>query len=100
MLELDLPLIIPSYMCSSRHFENFIGDLSLAGIRKIIITHDFDFSSSNIFSHRDSLKKLKKNISPIFTSKNVKFRIVTNALLEPKVYSVNELSCIAEKDFE
>ena len=100
MLDLDLPLIIPSDMCSSKHFENFIGDLSLVGIRKIIITHDFDFSSSNIFSHRDSLKKLKKNISPIFKSKNVKFRIVTNALLEPKVYSVNELSCIAEKDFE
>ena len=98
MFVLDLPLIIPSYMCFSRYFNNFIRDLYIAGIRKVIVMHDFDFSTSDIFSCRNSLKELKKNISPVFKSNNVKFEIVINSLLESKIYSLNELSCVSKKN--
>ena len=97
MLELHLPLVIPSYMCFSRHFENFVGDLSSAGIDKVIVLHDFVFSVSDILSHRRSVKELRKFLTPIFKSYSMKFKIISNALLEPKVYSFRELCCLTDK---
>ncbi len=99
MLELDLPLVIPSYICFSRHFEGFVQDLSSIGIKKAIVLHDFDFLCSDIYSHKRSLMLLRKRIAPVFKSASIKFEIFTNALLESRLYSLRELSCIADKRF-
>jgi len=97
MLELDLPFVVPSYMCFSRHFEHFIADLSVIGVNKIIVLHDFDFSTSDIFSHNKSLRDLKKKLTPVFKSHAMKFKIISNALLDAKSYSLRELSCLADE---
>ncbi len=92
MLELDLPIVIPSYICTSKHFNGFINDLHSIGVNKVIVIHDFNISVQSLSAHRNEIKNLRRTLGPIFKQASVKFTVLPNVLLEPIVYSIADLS--------
>ena len=82
MLEFDLPIAIPSYLCESRHFEGFLQDLSAIGIKKVFVLYDFDFTNQNIYSYDRAVKILSKNLIVLFKSCSIDFVILPNLLLD------------------
>ena len=99
MLEFEIPIIIPSYLCHSRLFGGFLQELSNIGIKKAIVLFDFDPLNENIYSYKRESNIFKNSISPAFKRASIAFKVLPNFLLYNHSYSARELTCLVKDSF-
>lgn len=97
MLDNKIPMIIPSYLCNSNVFPNFISDLKKYPIKNIIISVDYDFNTESPALHFSKIRKLKFQLKQLAKDNSVKFKFITNLLMENIIYSPLDISAIASK---
>ena len=95
MLDYKIPIILPSYLCYSTVFPNFISDLKNYRIKNIFITVDYDFNTESPALHFSKIRKLKSQLKEIAKENSVKFKFYTNLLMENIIYSPLDISAIA-----
>ncbi len=99
MININLPVLIPSYFCSDPSFNAFVHDLKSHGITRVIVSVDLDMSNMTYEAHRVKLRRLRRRISDLSCSRAVKFKFITNILLDNCLYHPNDFLHIAQKNF-
>ena len=97
MLDYKIPVIIPSYLCDSDVFSNFIFDLKNQHTKNIIISVDYDFNTESPALHFSRMRKLKSKLKELAKNNSVRFKFITNILMENIIYSPLDLLAIAPK---
>ena len=97
MLDYKLPIILPSYLCRSGIFPNFISDLIGYKIKNVIVTVDYDINTESPALHFSKMRILRSHLKDLSKEKSVKFKVHTNFLMENILYSPLDIRVIASK---
>ena len=97
MLDYKIPIILPSYLCRSGIFPNFVSDLVNYRIKNIIVTVDYDINKETPAIHFSKMRLLRSNLKELSKEKSAKFKVHTNFLMENILYSPLDIRAIASK---